>query len=930
MEDSLFAALRARIPADWQISPHSQFHREALLSALSAGNHLVWIGPLDGVPPDLWMGSFEPSKEPLSLQESAASPVPLPQLFQKAVVHSAYLKPAKEMPYHNQDEELRADLEPLLEARDRFGRTIGYPAVLLRHSAPSFVRHRFDGSEQFFFLFDHPLDALNPDGWASVLASIAAHLRTGLQLAPLHTNFAAYPAGERVSVRAQVRNIGLRMAAATLRCLAKAPGESAFREVDLQRRVADSGGASEAEFTFVPHGPPGLWTVRVELLADPAELWRPAISGKPVPIDRREIGFVLLGPNLRTGPKITLDGPRLLVNGKGAFLAGTNYYPSTSWWEWLWRDFRPLLAAQDFASMRRTGYGIIRIWAEPELDEQTLRAIDAAIYLAGQHGLLVDICLFTQWVRHMAYERPDHTRVRFEFRGARDFNVYGISFRNLQLQREYAAILARRWREADNVIFNLANETYVKDPDATQMDPEARRWPEIPHENSVLRDSLLFRAWARDITGAIRATGARQPILPGYIFAEMNGGDAYLAQRDGDIAAWHSYSNFDHTFASLDYVDPSSSRRPLLLEEMGTTGWNKPDVYDALAHAALAAGTAGVMSYEWGVRWLATEMSFAPVPLREVLDGTPDPRWFRPLLSLTAKWSPLSPGFHPAPSGLFYGSIYSGTPFPAEAAIALGRLGIMGDHLQRGDTGMEIYVVIPTARPAAMPQVTAALKKLAEQSVIFGVIQEDAINRLPPSARVLLCVTPLRKQVRPNLEVRTDPAHWLDAPLPRIDLQPKVGIQVTAFPTVDGMLYSLESAKGSKQASLRLHNQEISLGVSPYGLVHQTPAGCTLVEAAGEVRINGTLLARVSRGRMFLASGDGRPLEKAQRIRLLGTEPAEVTLGRPVRAVTALEPGGSPAGFPVPIGRGEHRVAIDDQLVRYELIVELDPNLSSR
>jgi hypothetical protein len=28
------------------------------------------------------------------------------------------------------------------------------------------------------------------------------------------------------------------------------------------------------------------------------------------------------------------------------------YYPSSFWWEWSWKDSRPLEAAQDFGSMR--------------------------------------------------------------------------------------------------------------------------------------------------------------------------------------------------------------------------------------------------------------------------------------------------------------------------------------------------------------------------------------------------------------------------------------------------------------------------------------------------------------------------------------------------------------------------------------------------
>lgn len=49
--------------------------------------------------------------------------------FNPSMLSSAFIKPLKEMPYHNVDEEPRADLLPILEARDRFGQIVGYPGV---------------------------------------------------------------------------------------------------------------------------------------------------------------------------------------------------------------------------------------------------------------------------------------------------------------------------------------------------------------------------------------------------------------------------------------------------------------------------------------------------------------------------------------------------------------------------------------------------------------------------------------------------------------------------------------------------------------------------------------------------------------------------------------------------------------------------------
>ena len=47
-------------------------------------------------------------------------------------------------------------------------------------------------------------------------------------------------------------------------------------------------------------------------------------------------------------------------------------------------------------------------------------------------------------------------------------------------------------------MFNLSNETYIKDPDPTQMDKEVQAWEGMPKEKGILRDTLLFRRWAKE------------------------------------------------------------------------------------------------------------------------------------------------------------------------------------------------------------------------------------------------------------------------------------------------------------------------------------------------------------------------------------------------------------------------------------------------
>ena len=45
-----------------------------------------------------------------------------------------------------------------------------------------------------------------------------------------------------------------------------------------------------------------------------------------------------------------------------------------------------------------------------------------------------------------------------------------FSFQNLALQREFLQVLAKRWRGAGNLVYNLSNEPRVKAPDPALMD----------------------------------------------------------------------------------------------------------------------------------------------------------------------------------------------------------------------------------------------------------------------------------------------------------------------------------------------------------------------------------------------------------------------------------------------------------------------------
>ncbi len=66
-----------------------------------------------------------------------------------------------------------------------------------------------------------------------------------------------------------------------------------------------------------------------------------------------------------------------------------------------------------------------------------------------------------------------------------------------------------------------------------------------------------------------RQAGGTQPVMPGYLFSTLGGGDNYLGNRDGEIESWHNYGNPESTGLTLAYVDPTCSQRPMILERFG-------------------------------------------------------------------------------------------------------------------------------------------------------------------------------------------------------------------------------------------------------------------------------------------------------------------------------------------------------------------------
>ncbi len=875
----------------------------AVVSHMAGGGTMVWIGPPDHLPAELWVGAFELSDDPIGLRSALDAPLQSshPSEWQTAHAWSAYLKPPKELYYHNLDEEIRADLMPLVEAVDRFGQVIGYPSVLLTHRAPSLAGHRFSGAECFVFLFDDPLSALSAAGWSGLVADIDRRMRAGVRITAVSTDYAVYHPGERLRIRTQLYNCTETAASVTVRLAVQPPDSTQWAPWGQCRRCPDGYDGSEALFDLPVPTVVGLWRVRVESVQHDraCEL---SVDRPGVPIDCRTAAFIVCDDPLRTPALSQIDGTELVMDGARGFHAGTHYYPSSSWWEWLWRDFRVEQAARDLHGIRQTGYRFIRTWVDTRLTEQTLRAMDACIWLAAQAGLVVDVCVFSQWVNEMEYTGGDGRPVCWRFREPADGNIYSISFRRLEHQRAFIAQLAARWRHAGNVWINLANEVYVRDPDRDQMDAEAALWPETSLPNGAERDSLLVRRWIQEMTAAVRSTGNNAPILGGYCFSTLNGGDTAVANRDSEIVPWHSYMP-ECTAAMVVRHDPAASSRPIILQEFGALGWNATEAYEQHVYQALGAGAAAAMCYEWGVSWMAPEMCYEPLPLREAHGLTSDPRWFEPYVEISRTWPARGVGICATPSGFPYGSIYHGTPFPAGAARVPGRLAYMGDGLQRVSQVETVAVMAPYADTASWREFCTLLDTLWTDGVLVTVWPEEQLRSLPSAVRAVACaVPPERPDTRWELErlrhrgvrvcIGARDAHEQLLECRSVQVTCEVSVRTMCRHTPAGRLLVC-SADVHHPAAVHLITPEgvqVTAALDGWLMLLDGPRGIGLVEFAGDCTFDGRMVFRASEGRIIIRSPGLEPLQDAPGVRLMATRPTLIEFARPIRQWRALLP----------------------------------------
>ncbi len=191
-------------------------------------------------------------------------------------------------------------------------------------------------------------------------------------------------------------------------------------------------------------------------------------------------GFWVFDRELLAGaPRFTTDKHTLLRGGKPYIVAGTSYMATDVHRRFLFEP-NPHVWDRDFAAMKRAGVNMIRtgIWTGwkrymPEVgsfNEGVLRALDAFILTARRHDIPVIFSFFAfipeAWGGQNAYLDP----------------------LAVDAQKTFVSIIARRYRDVGDVIWDLINEPSFCSPE--------RLWLTRPNYDE--HEIRAWRGWLRE------------------------------------------------------------------------------------------------------------------------------------------------------------------------------------------------------------------------------------------------------------------------------------------------------------------------------------------------------------------------------------------------------------------------------------------------
>ncbi len=877
-------------------------NRETVKKAVCSGESLIYAGAGNiDLLRELWIESYEGDDDSVLSFSKPPANFPDDITVNKGKCRYINIRPNKEYLYHGIDEEIRADIHPIIEARDRFGDLRGYPAVLIKNYADSLVGRNYKGGFWYIFMFEEPEKAISLQDWQRIVDAAYENEAERCIISRLKTEYPIYSNGEKIKIECSISNNGSKVAGMLVRLEAIDAYENSRGIVGEVQRCLNPGETVSFPYDWYCSECGDFYKIKAYLYSEDILKYGTAREQNLKLLDMEECGVIIKQPEAGN-TLVEVDGTCIKINGNKCFFTGTHYYPSSSFYEWTWRDFIPDRAIKDFDTMKRYGIRIVRIWADPILDEASLRGMEACLELCKRNGMVAIVTIFTSWVRWLEINVKDK-KGKVQIMDFKNDALVGLFLHNIEFQCDYTSIISERFKDNSGIIWNISNEFAVINPDDSQIDTS---WMSGPYKEpfSPYRNSAIFLEWSDKIKLAIRSTGAVQPVIAGTSCWDV-GSDNYLSNKHGDIIPWHAYTHANIATKYIIQNNATCINKPVLIEEFGKVRINDADMaehYDKMLHYFIGISATGACFYEWGVSWLTRELPYIPSPMKYI-DGTPlsehDSRVFRGRYEYAKSWPVGGIGICPWAASFNYGINHPCTPCPSPAMSVVEKISYIGEELGTDCKPSKVYLVVPMEFSDFAPYdgyhrkadtFFEAIEGLWKNGAVFGVWQEDSLYTLPESTEMIIFPNEceIKAETLRNINViesrgikvyKGNDFSWKDCLSEKVDFKPMDDARLLVRNIERGRLYFIDNLRREKRKfELFISGVMLEMELEGFGLVMEKDNKIVMAEFQGRLAIDGDVIADSKDGRCVIKSGSSDDLRNSKNLVIMAYGPMQLFL----------------------------------------------------
>lgn len=605
---------------------------------------------------------------------------------------------------------LKARWTPILDAVDRYGRARGTGLAVMENYAGAYPGSSWAWSA----IADRDLFPRGAANEALLFAVLLRRVTEGPYLFEAETRYAAARAGEEIAPTVRVANLAREPRQLTVRLAATLAGAEAGTRERTLLVPARSSTKVAVDLTAPATESAELLVLRWEVLRD------------GVAADRLERGVALTPEHPReVGPALGY-ADCVFSRGKGPeFLVGSQLY----WGNHTNTGTDPLRWDRQLAAMADSGMHVARSFMNTPggESEQAWRYRDALVALAARRG----VSFFYSGVSWPTTDPAEVTkRAEVARKAAERYQAYPGWFVDIVNEPAmpvgqapsdsvaFRASLAERYGTTEALRAAWGDELTEASLDAVEIKPFAGRWSSMRSVDTHRFMSERMRYWADETQAAIQDVSPERLVSLGHLqgFGDTNVTyDPIEGSRDLDFVNRHYYGAVEDYGAELAQVDMRTEGKGPSTGEFGATshpGLASHFVYEGettaaqrfsyVLHTCLGLGGAFALSWHWQD---PTEDIF-PCGLLHA-DGAPRERYY-PFRDVAMLFRGLQPVYRPA----------------------------------------EVYFVIPTShrfgasKMRVQEAMVRGLRAMVAAHADFGVVSEDTLASLPPTARVLVWPVP--------------------------------------------------------------------------------------------------------------------------------------------------------------------------------------------